>query len=327
MSTSATSARGDEGGSANVRVRLRDRGRGIGGMRAGGTPQRGSRCECGADRGGAARHDREHPCADRVPRAVPHAGRLGLLDHGRAVRRSPAHLPAARQDPRGVVVHQRDGVHPRQPRRLRRLARRGLRGVGLGRSAALLHPRRGQRARRLGAARRRRAADGERGPRAQPDHRRLPGGVRAGGAARQRGLQRRRAGRVWPLPAHPARRAALQRRGRLPAPRDGPPQPHCGDLHAGAPHPVRGRARRRRAGRAAGGAVRAARHARDDRVRRRLQLTAAADALRGRPGRAAHDAADPSRAGPAQRRAEPPGPPRLGGHVGARRAGVAAQPA
>ena len=31
----------------------------------------------------------------------------------------------------GLVLHQRDGVHPRQPRRLRRLARRGLRGVGL----------------------------------------------------------------------------------------------------------------------------------------------------------------------------------------------------
>ena len=58
-------------------------------------------------------------------------------------------LPAARQDARRLLLHQRDGLHPRQPRRLRRLARGGLRGVGLRRAAPLLQARRGQRARRL----------------------------------------------------------------------------------------------------------------------------------------------------------------------------------
>ena len=40
--------------------------------------------------------------------------------------RSQAHLPAPRQDARGLLLDQRDGLHPRQSRRLRWLARSGL---------------------------------------------------------------------------------------------------------------------------------------------------------------------------------------------------------
>ena len=50
-------------------------------------------------------------------------------------------------------------------------------------------------------------------------------GRRAGRAAAQRGLQRRRAGRRRHVPGDPARRHAGEHRGRLPAPGDGAAEP------------------------------------------------------------------------------------------------------
>ena len=87
------------------------------------------------------------------------------------------YLPA-RQDARRVLVDQRDDLHPRQPGRLRRVVRARL---GLGRRAALLPARGGQRARRLRAPRRRRAAARLGLARA---HRAVAGLPRRGGRAR-----------------------------------------------------------------------------------------------------------------------------------------------
>ena len=97
--------------------------------------------------------------------------------------------------------------------------------MGLGRRAALLPARRGQRARRLRAPRRRRAAArlGLAGA-----HRPLAGLPRCRGRprpARQRGLQRPPAGRRRLVPADDARRPARQHRRLLPAPGHGPPEP------------------------------------------------------------------------------------------------------
>ena len=44
----------------------------------------------------------------------------------------PPARAAARPDPRRLIVHQRDGLHPRQPGGLRRLGGHGLRGLGVG---------------------------------------------------------------------------------------------------------------------------------------------------------------------------------------------------
>ena len=86
--------------------------------------------------------------------------RLGVDLRSRARARLPLARAAARPDARRFLVGQLDGLHPRQPRRLRRVGGDGLRGVGLGRRAAVLHQGRGQRARRQRAARRRRARCG-----------------------------------------------------------------------------------------------------------------------------------------------------------------------
>ena len=156
----------------------------------------------------------------------------------------PPHLPPTRAHAGRVVVAQRDDLHARQPARLRRVARRRLHRLGLGRPAALLHPRRGQRARRERVPRRRRAAAGQRGAGPEPDVPGLPRGRRRDGPARQRRLQRRRAGRLRLVPGHPARRAPGQHGRRLPAPGRGAAEPHDRDLRAGAPgHSSTARAR------------------------------------------------------------------------------------
>ena len=82
-----------------------------------------------------------------------------LVHRARAGPRRPPLLPAARQGARRLELDQRDGLHPRQPRRLRRVGRRRGRGLGLRRRAAVLQARRGQRARRGPLPRRRRPAD------------------------------------------------------------------------------------------------------------------------------------------------------------------------
>ena len=128
------------------------------------------------------------------------------------------------------------------------------------------------------------------------------------GAARERGLQRRIAGRRGLVPGDRAQRRSLQRRGGLPPPGHEPAEPHGGDARARALDPVRGRARGRRRGRAAVGDGREPRRARGDRVRRRLQLAAAPDAVRARAAGRARGAPDRGGGGVARDGAEPPRP-------------------
>ena len=105
--------------------------------------------------------------------------------------------------------------------------------------------------------RRRRPAAGERGTRPQRDVPGLPGGRRRARAARQRRLQRRRAGRLRLVPGHAARRP----RGRAPPSRYLHPvmdRPNLTveTLRAGAQGALRGHARDRRRGAARGRAAR-----------------------------------------------------------------------
>ena len=72
----------------------------------------------------------------------------------------PRDVLAARQGDRRLEQLQRDGLHPRPPRQLRRVARPRQSRLGLRRRAAVLQAVRGQRARRVGVSRRRRAAAG-----------------------------------------------------------------------------------------------------------------------------------------------------------------------
>ena len=187
-----------------------------------------------------------------------------------------------------LVVDQRDDLHPRQPDRLRRVGP----GLDLGRDAALLQARRGQRARRGRVPRGRRAAPGVGGALAEPARPGVPRLGRGARAARERGLQRRGAGRGRLVPGDPPERRPREHGGGVPASGDGPAQPHRRDARARALASVRGRARRRRRGHAAVGDARAPRRARGDRVRRRLQLAAAPDALGPRPSRRARGASD-----------------------------------
>ena len=136
--------------------------------------------------------------------------------------------------------------------------------------------------------------------------------VDALGLAAQRGLQRRRAGRLRLLPGHPARRPPRQHGGLLPAPGDRAGEPDRRDARAGAQDPVRRRSRRGRRGDARRRDAHLAGRARGDRVRRRLQLAAAAHAVGDRPAGRARAAADRARGGVAGGRHEPPGPPDRG---------------
>ena len=205
---------------------------------------------------------------------------------GAALRRPP-HLPAARPHARRLVVDERDDLHPRQPRRLRRLARRTARRAGATTTCCPTScaPRTTSAARR--------EFHGAGGPLTVSESRSRNAmsqafveAAAAAGHAGERRLQRARAGRLRRLPAHPARRAALLGRGRLPASR------------ARAARTCTSRRARRRtrilfegtravgvAGERHGEPRRVPRRARGDRLRRRLQLAAAADALGHRAGR------------------------------------------
>ena len=150
-----------------------------------------------AARGRPARQLSLDPHPDRLPQAL-HARGLQLEVRERARRRPqrPHLLPAARQDARRHQLAQRHGLHARHARRLRRLAPARLRGLGLRQRPALLPQGRGPGARRERVPRRRRAAQGERQPLSQRDHRRHHRGGRAGGHPAQRRLQRRDARRA-----------------------------------------------------------------------------------------------------------------------------------
>src|SRR6266536_2808582 len=92
---------------------------------------------------------------------------LGLPDRPGAGPGRPPAVPPARQDARRLLVHERDDLRARQPRRLRGVESARGRRLGMGRRAALLPSGRGQRARRQRIARRRRPAHRQR--RALPD--------------------------------------------------------------------------------------------------------------------------------------------------------------
>ena len=96
--------------------------------------------------------------------------------------------------------------------------RAGGAGLGLGRRAALLPAVRGQRARRLGVPRRGRRAERRRAALAAAARPAAARRQRRRGHPADRRLQRARAGRRLDVPGHPARRAALERRRRVPAP-------------------------------------------------------------------------------------------------------------
>ena len=145
-----------------------------------------------------------------------------------------------------LLLDQRDGLHPRQPPRLRRLGRRRA-----GRFADLLPYFIKAEDNERGASQ----WHGVGGPLpvsetalGQRDVARLRRRRRAGRAcARNEDFNGAEQDGVGHLSGDPARRHARERRGRLPAPRDGARQPHGDALHARPSGAVRGHAGGRRA--------------------------------------------------------------------------------
>ena len=199
----------------------------------------------GCARGGTAGHQREDPRPARLSRAATGGARLGLPLGARVrVLRSPDSA-AAGQGAGRILLDQRDDLRSRQRARLRRMGRHGL---VVGGPAAVFPEGRGQRARSLAVARRRRSTVGERAAIGEPGLARVRGRRGAGWARAQRGLQRRRAGRCGHLPADPARGDARERGGRVSASGHDTLEPDRDGGHAGAARAVRARARGRRPG-------------------------------------------------------------------------------
>ena len=120
---------------ASLHVRLRDRRRGLGRLRARGTALGGPGRERPAARGGAAGRQREHP----RPARLPAAARAPSVDWDYVTRagaelRRPPHPAAARQGARRLLLDQRDGLHPRQPRATTTTG--AIARLGLGRPAS-----------------------------------------------------------------------------------------------------------------------------------------------------------------------------------------------
>ena len=147
-----------------------------------------------------------------------------------------AHLLAARQDARRLELDQRPDLHPRPARGLRPLGRAGQRRLGLRRRAAVLHPLRGQPARRrspgMAATARCKVSD------IGAKHELIEAFIDGAGSSRRaahRRLQRRAPGGRGLLPAQHLEGLALQHRQGLPGagPRRG--QPARRDRRAGQP--------------------------------------------------------------------------------------------
>ncbi len=294
------------------RIRLHHRRRGFGRLRAGEPAQRGR------DRDGARRRGRRrglvalHPYAERLgdrhgdeehQLELPHRARAGP---GRAAH----HLPA-RQGRRGLLLHQRHGLHPRQRDGLRELGAGRRPWLGLCGRAALFQARRdaGGGCRRL--PRWGRPAAHELRLPGEPAVLRLRRGRAAGRLSRHRGRERLPAGRVRPHGPHHPQGRALERGPRLP--RRGPQatQPDAMD-------PMRGRADHlfgapgHRPRLPAQGPARGGDGAtRGDPGGRRHQLAPTPHAVRHRAGRAPRPTRDPRRGGPSRRRPEPDRPPRV----------------
>ena len=215
---------------------------------------------------------------------------------------------AARQGARRLLLDQRDGLHPRQPPRLRRMGRARL---GLGRPLPLLPQGRGQRARRVRVAR---ASAGRcRSPSSARESPITPAFVEAGveaGLARNEdfnGAEQDGVG-MYQVTQRDGMRASAAVSYLHPA-MERPNLTVMPYMHVNRVLFEGTRAVGRR-GEPARPGPGAARRARGDPLRRRLQLAAAADALRGRPGRTPDDAGNRGAARPARGRREPQRPPR-----------------
>jgi hypothetical protein len=149
------------------------------------------------------------------------------------------------QGDRRLVLHQRDGLCPRTPRRLRSLGGEGADRMVLRACVALFPPPGvlGRRSQHI--SRRRRAADDAEDALRGPARRRLFDGCPRGRPPDDRGLQRSTAGGVRPLAADNPQRAPLQRRVGLFAARSGSPKSLGRHRRAGDEDPVRRPPRRR----------------------------------------------------------------------------------
>ncbi len=290
-------------GERGADVRLRDRRCRLGGLRARRATERGPRRAGAAARVRAPGRQREHPRPARLPAARRHRGRLGLpLGPGRALR-PPAHHAPARARARRLLVDQRDGLHPRQPARLRRLGRSGLDWADLlpyfikaednERGASQFH-----------------GAGGPLPVSEERSHNRIShafveAGVQAGLArnADFNGAEQDGVG-MYQVTQRGGMRASD--RGRLPAPGDRAAEPRGDAVHARAARSC-SRARAPSASKPPSSA-----QPQEFRAERevilsgwRVQLAAAADALRHRPSRTPDDARNRGPARPAGRRREP----------------------
>ena len=265
---------------------------------------------------GGARPQHLDPHPARLRQAVhQRQGQLALRVRAGAGAQQPPHHPAARQGAGRLELDQRPALHPRPGGGLRPLAPARQRRLELRRRAALLPARRGPGARRGRVPRRRRAARRVRRVASRIRCARRSSRPRAGGLPAQRRLQRRRPRRA---PATSSSRRATAGAGR-------PRSAICGRrgkrpnlavvTNALATRVlfdgrravgVEYRARRRDARRAC--------RRRGDPRGRRVQLAAAAAALRARPGRAAAAARHRGDRRHAGRRRRPAGPP-AGAHA------------
>ena len=293
-------------------LRLRDRRRRLGRLRAR-QPPVGGPLGAGAAAGGRRQGPlAEHQDPGRVPEAVPHQARLGLRDRARAARGRPLAVHPARQDARRVELDERDAVRARAPAGLRRLGGAGRAGLGLPRRAAVLHQVRGQRPRRLGVPRRRRAAAGHRAALAAP--------ARTGACSPR---ARRRGSRASPTTTAPSRTACrCSRSPRGTGGASAPPTPSCARRSTRPNLEVRTNVDR--AGRRARGRPRG-RRAPAQGPPRRARSCAPSARCCSRPARSARRSCCCSRASApaeelraagvqrapraARRRAQPPGPP------------------
>ncbi len=294
-------------------LRLCDRGSGLGGLRGRIAVERGPERHGPGARGRRKGPLAEHQDPGRVREAVPHQARLGPQHGPRAPSGRPRPLRAARQEPRGIELDERDDVGPRAPARLRRLERVRLRGLGLRGRAALLQALRERRApRRHRDPRRRRTRQRRAAGGASEDHGPLHGGCPEGGDPAQRRHQLARAGRSRDVPREPAQRSPLERRRRLPAPGDEAAERDRRAERDSARRRDRGRSRGWRAlARQARGRAPGPGHARGRALGGRDRQPAAADALGHRPGGAPRRVGDRVSGRQRRRRRQPPGSPLL----------------
>ena len=208
------------------RIRLCDRGRGLGRLRAGQPAVRRPQDQGAAARGRRARQLDlvPHPGRLSVRHRQP-ALRLDVQDRGRARPQRPQPQLPARQGDRRLLLDQRHDLHARPGRRLRPLAPARPHRLGLERRAAGLQAARESLPRRKRApCGRRRMADRAAARELGAAGSLLPGG-RAGRHQAHPGFQHRRQRGLVRLPRQPVARAALVIGARLPQAGAAPAEP------------------------------------------------------------------------------------------------------